>query len=160
MTKGMASTPSISNVILLDGHDLGMDRRPLKLTHLWLKYLEDEELVNGCYLACRRVISYHGTGSTIWSPGSAKAITTATNAILQPAVKTISSGVISTRFPYTARISWAREDLAEGSPETAVYAHVDSEDPWAAMASRRNLGGGMSGTPWDMSISGWVGVGW
>ena len=47
----------------------------------------------------------------------------------------------------------------EGSPETIVYEHVDSDDPWAAIASRRSLGGWMSGTPWDISTNGWVGIG-
>ena len=94
-----------------------------------------------------------------WSPGSAKAITVATNAMLQPAVKTISSGVTSVRLPYTTRISSAREDLMESSPGTIVYEHVDSDDPWSAMASRRSRGGPMSGTPWDISTNGWVGVG-
>jgi len=82
-----------------------------------------------------------------WSPGSAKAMIAATNAMLQPAVKTISSGVTSVRSPYTTRISWAREDLMDGSPGTPVYEHADSDDPWAAIASRRSLGGWMSGTP-------------
>lgn len=48
----------------------------------------------------------------------------------------------------------------EGSPSATVYEHVDSDDPWAAMASRRSLGGGTPGTPWDRSINGWVEVGW
>jgi len=95
-----------------------------------------------------------------WSPGSANAMIAATNAMLQPAVKTISSGLTSAQSPYTTRISWAREDLMEGSPGTIVYEHVDSADPCAAIASRRSLGGGMSGTPWDISTNGWVGVGW
>ena len=47
----------------------------------------------------------------------------------------------------------------EGSPWTTVYEHADSDDPWTAKASRRSLGGGASGTPWDISINGWVGVG-
>lgn len=105
-------------------------------------------------------MGYHGTGSMTWSPGSARAIIVAAKAMLQPAVKTMSSGVTSMRSPYTTRISWAREDLMEGSPGVTMYEHADSDDPWIAMASRRVLGGGTPGTPWDISIKGCVGVGW
>lgn len=47
----------------------------------------------------------------------------------------------------------------EGSPEATVYEQADSDELWAAMASRRSLGGGTPGAPWDISINGCVGVG-
>jgi len=94
------------------------------------------------------VIGYQGTRRTTRSLESAIAIVTATNATLQPSVKTMSSGVT----PYTARISWVRDDLMEGPPEAAVHEHAGSNDPWSAIAFRRSPGGGTPGTPRDRSI--------
>ena len=47
----------------------------------------------------------------------------------------------------------------ESSPGVPTYEHADSDCPCMAMASKRGLGGGVPGTPEDISTNGCVEVG-
>src|SRR5882672_568537 len=81
-------------------------------------------------IACREYSNdvawtYQGTGRITSSPASAKLITAATNAMLQPTVRAISSADISASCPYTSFISPARTLLREASPAAGQYAHAE-----------------------------------
>ena len=104
-------------------------------------------------------LTYQGTGRIISSPASAKLITVATNAMLQPAVKATSSTDISAFFPYTSFISPARAVLSEISPAAGQYPHDEGDLDAFESPSRRLWGGAMPGTPCDMSSKGRVGDG-
>jgi hypothetical protein len=95
----------------------------------------------------------------ISSPGSARHMTVATNAILQPAVIAMSSWVTSISSPYTVFISFAKAERRVDAPRTWQYPDDPGEDDECDNASRRTLDGGVPVTPCDMSSKGRVVVG-
>jgi hypothetical protein len=74
--------------------------------------------------------------------------------MLHPAVRAMSSVVMSVSRPYTSFISSASAFLRETSPMTGQYPHVEGSADAFEAASRRICGGAIPGTPCDRSRRG------
>lgn len=79
--------------------------------------------------------------------------------MLHPAVKAISSMSKSAASPYTTFISSARAFRRAGSPFQLQYPKLVGDEAAFPRASCTTTGGGIPGTPCDMSRSGRVEVG-